>query len=254
MKIAVLMPLWKRPEVFKEVLDNWRHPSKKFKIQELFFFVISPTDSDINELMQLCNDFLAKDGNSGMILQVENLPVGQKMNDSIKIMLNYEWDYLMNIGSDNILSDDYWNAFFPYLYERIDMIAMDGVVFVDTWSQSATKGKYPIVGAGRLIKRFIIEDTISKLGFLYHNYLNSGLDTSSMMNIKKATDCDTTIIEGCFSCDLKTLTNIHIYDEIKHLGDESSEINASGVTGFGNLSEICTRIADYRRIQKSILG
>jgi hypothetical protein len=104
-----------------------------------------------------------------------------------------------------------------------------------------------------MIKRRLIEETTNQIGYLYLPRLNSGLDTSSMMNIKKATDIEMLVIKGCFVADLKTFTNIHIYQEIKDQTHESTEINAATVKGFGDLSEICARIAASRGVYTGLL-
>lgn len=244
MKIAVLIPVWKRPKVLKTALANWKNPPNKLKIDLFFCFVVSKNDPKYDENLSICTDFLNNNGHFGIVVSYKNEPLGEKMNAGLKVLLGIEWDYLMNFGSDDILSDDYWTNFFPYIYNSDDYIAMDTVVFVDARQEYAIMASYPITGAGRLIKRELIENTFSELGYVYNDKMNSGMDTASRNNLQSVNDFNLIRIHGCFVADIKTLTNINIFDEIKDKAHEYTEINAEQFTRFGDLSSICAEIAN----------
>ena len=242
MKIAVLVPAWKRPEVLKVAFDHWKNPQKKLRIELFFCFVLSPTDPNYDENLAILSDFLAKSEHDGIIVKADNNPIGSKMNDGLRILQAYKWDYLMNFGSDDILSDLYWLRFYPHLHNRDEYIVMNSVVFVDCIKKEAILATYPIVGAGRLIARRLIDETMDYLGYVYAPKLNSGMDTSSQNNIQSVCTFSVTLVKGAYVADLKTFTNINLYHEIKQASHEVTEIDAARFAEFGDLSAICSAV------------
>lgn len=244
MKIAVIIPVWKRPKVLRVALENWKNPPNKLKIDLFFCFIVSKNDPKYDENLSICSDFLNNNNHNGIVVEYKNEPLGEKMNAGLRILLGLEWDYLMNFGSDDVLSDDYWGNFFPYIFNSDDYVAMDTVIFVDASKTYAIMASYPITGAGRLIKRSLIENTFNELGFVYNDKMNSGMDTASRNNLLRANEFNIIRVNGCFVADIKTLTNINIFDEIKDKADGYTEINAEQFKRFGDLSAICSKIAN----------
>lgn len=220
MKIAVLVPVWKRPEIFKIMADNLKFPDW---IDATVVASVSPDDPDFNENLKIATD------HKFFIHVEENFPVGAKMNSAIASMLEMEWDYMLGINSDDILLEEYFEDAREYMDAGHPMIGMREVIAWDcvghTGGMKMRLGDShtcKVWGGGRFISRDAIEKTYKKLGYVYTNELNSGLDTSSQRNIFENNIFFQQIIalEKCYLIDLKTEININPYFSLKNVPHE----------------------------------
>jgi hypothetical protein len=89
-----------------------------------------------------------------------------------------EWDYFIEIGSDDLLKTEYLELIKGYLDRPL--VGLDGLAFYDTESGVCRhyKTKHPF-GAGRMIKRSVIE----RIGELWPDKINRGMDNNSLMKL-----------------------------------------------------------------------
>jgi len=239
-KILVLVPVYKRPEIFKIFAENLNFPSW---IEAKVVAVLSKEDKFLSQNVRTCTK------HNFVITYSDNEPLGAKMNHGIEWgSLFTDWQYLMNIGSDDIINDDYWEKVQAHLLNGINMVGMNQIYAFNCYSNDTLKLKIDMIwGGGRLIKRDIIEQTIDKLGYIYTPYMSSGLDTDSQANIIQVTDLVPTIIDGCYLLDLKTDTNINTFLGLENIPHE--EIDYSEIRDkFGDISRKCISIIKNRRV------
>ncbi len=249
MKIAVLMPIWKRPEILSAILKRWKSPPSKMRIELYFVFIVSKEDPHFAKLVDICKYFLKSDTIEGIIVEFPNLPVASKQNAGLGIALKRDWDYLMNIGSDNVLANDYWNLVWPDMWKGADVILGNRVVFLDSYTREVIEGRYNLIGAGRLIARRLIDATWKKFGYLYTPHMNSGMDTCSRLNYSKSVpNHSEVLINNSLVVDIKSFTNINLFIDIKHRGHEVTKVDAEEFTRFASLSELCDEIAKLRGV------
>jgi hypothetical protein len=104
----------------------------------------------------------------------ENLPLGRKKNFGIEKALEYEFDYLIEIGSDDILKSEILEA---YKWDAPVIGLMEfGLLNTVNGNCKRIKTNIPKFGAGRAIKR-------EALGKLWPDNLSKGLDNRSNMHL-----------------------------------------------------------------------
>ena len=233
MNILAFVPCWGRPEIFEEMAKRLHFP-EWMNVTKMA--IISPEDPTCNILHKIAT-------REGFTINhyEENFPVGRKMNNALKyaLFIDKKWDYIMGINSDDIIDPEYYNEVRPYLEKGYPMIGMDSIIAYDminkrgmklTLDEATSSGGCLMWGGGRFISRDAIERTFSKLGYVYQDDLNSGLDTSSQNNIFQNVtfQLPPIVIHGCYLLDMKTEWNINPYHSMRyvpHTTPTEEEIN-----------------------------
>ena len=86
--------------------------------------------------------------------EYKNLPLGEKWNAGLREALRYDWDYLLTIGSDDLLSNELLRLY--TWSEEAFGINRCGVIDLTTGRQAIFENNY-VIGAGRVIRRDVIE-------------------------------------------------------------------------------------------------
>lgn len=106
----------------------------------------------------------------------KNEPVGEKKNFGLAEAYKKEWDYLIEIGSDDLLKDEYLKAMAPYFGVH-DLLGIGHVVYIN--SEDGACRRYQTrtsFGLGRAISRKAIDKVGTKL---WADRLNKGMDNNS---------------------------------------------------------------------------
>ena len=158
-----------------------------------------------------------------------NLPLGRKLNAGLSVALQSEWDYLMTLGSDDLLAVGFfdasrWATLFSvptYLRRRLPMFGLTEIAIYDSVT---TRSKYyktmASFGAGRFVRRDVIERTWNAIGFLWEPDRNRGLDFSSERMVTQACGFRNVRLMPVNNSslpmvlDIKTNENIHTYDSL----------------------------------------
>jgi hypothetical protein len=170
-KILIYLALWKRPIItelcFKGINRLREHPD--FDIQVLAV-------ASEPEMLPLCEKYNVH------VVTHDNLPLGRKKNFGLQAAKSFDFDYLMEIGSDtlvlNELLDEYKNLIGVHHFFGIGDAA-----FIDSESQSCRRVKgASTYGGGRMISR----EALEKVGFkLWPDHLNKGLDNASVFRMAR---------------------------------------------------------------------
>lgn len=163
-KLLIFLAVWKRPEITEICfmgIDRLRK-SGLFPIEA--FAVISE-----ESMKPLCEKY-----GIGYCFH-ENLPVGRKKNFGLTEAMKLKWDYLVEIGSDDVLKNEYLEVIannlghpFVSINHFIYLNSEDGVCRRHRTSNS--------FGLGRMFKRNVFE----RIGANIWEPVNLGLDKSSL--------------------------------------------------------------------------
>ena len=206
-KIVTLCPVWKRPNIFKEFIEDYKkfakYCPKKMEIE--LICILSEEDNYYSKLALICED------NDIRYVIYKNDPVSDKLNAGINyICKNIDFDYLMNIGSDDLINPELWTIYKPYMLASESYFGLDSFYCYENKTGLCCKFSYHLpVGGGRMIHKRILKRILST-GVLYPNG-DSGLDTISHNRIVESTGYSGVLIvtDNPMILDLKSDTNIN---------------------------------------------
>lgn len=163
-KLLVYLAVWKRPKI-TEICFMGLNRLRKIKGYDINVLAVISEE----EMIPLCEKY-----NVNWVMHL-NTPLGRKKNFGLKHALKFDWEYLIEIGSDDLLKDEILDLYKPYL-GKAPVIGLTSLCFINSEDlacrfYSSRSG----FGAGRAIQRKVIE----KMGTLWKDHLTHGLDNSS---------------------------------------------------------------------------
>lgn len=182
-KVTLVMACWGRPAVFKIVLSNLEKMLMHPAVEADIVFVVSREDRSYKSLVKAISASCLK----YEIVQASNDQLGDKHNKGVLAALKHNPDYIMNIGSDDLIHYTIWDLYLPYMVEKYHLIGMRNLCFYES-PDNAVSFTYSmvynmVIGAGRLIKASCISEIIDQHGCFYSPEINRGLDTNSQYKL-----------------------------------------------------------------------
>ena len=197
----ILLPIWGREKITKICFDNLKELQKDFNID-----VLCIVSEDWAKLEAFKYGFKQ--------VYASNDDLGEKMNIGIREALDYDFDYLMNLGSDDIITKDLFKCYEPYFKDELKMFGGTRVTFIDSESKEIKKFDYKMmIGAGRCIRRDVLR-SVSKGVDLYDKGLVRGLDMNSQSKFIRHSHTE---IENPFNSiyDIKSVNNIWTFKQMQ---------------------------------------
>lgn len=211
MKIQVVIPLWKRPEVTKFCFEGLQRLIEESKHELKVLCVISEV-----EYVDICESY------GFQYVFVENFPVGNKINVGVKSSLSNEWDYLMMMNSDNIIKSELIDKYYQPFFDKSEpFFGVDRVTYVKFGTTQAREVKYDysVLGIGKCVRRDIVEQAFKQLGQLYRGDLNKCLDDTMLDNMSKLRAYPRFVkYEGMLAMDFKSEVNIWPWEHFEKKG------------------------------------
>ncbi len=209
-KIALLTPVWKRPELTRLYFDNVKRITE-YKTDQ---FSITP----IITLSETWAENLCKEYGFRYVF-VDNDPLGAKMNAALKEVINEPFDWLITNGSDDFIEPTFLDEYLPHFKTKKAF----GIASVNVLNQQTKEQKvWPIgyaFGALRAIRFDVLRvASISKDGFigLWPKHLNKALDFYSAERLTQKTGTVIEIVEiETKLWDVKSDTSINRWGKIK---------------------------------------
>jgi len=216
-KIVMVIPCWERVEVFSLVckqLDIFAEKTKEI-IDFRVVYVFSENDP---ELFELKYAYLTSNHQRHHIFS-DNELLGQKLNDGITYAQVYEYDYLMNFGSDDLIHESIIDLYMPFINARTAIFGINKLYFLQKNEDPLFFSSYNVpyvIGAGRMIHRSVVQYVIFKHGALYLPEINRGMDTMSAKRMEECGYKQRVIDPGEFPMivDIKSEININSFESI----------------------------------------
>lgn len=171
-KLMVYLAVWRRPEITELCLIGIQR-MRQHPAYEIMFAVIS--ESEMIPLMEKYDIKWAK---------YENLPVGKKKNYGLSVLSVYDFDYLMEIGSDDLVTNYLLDQYLDY-FGKYDFFGISDAAYIESESGLchrfiSYKSTY---GAGRVMSRKLLES----VGWtLWPDNISRGMDNASIRNVRDA--------------------------------------------------------------------
>lgn len=227
MNIDIVCPWFARPEITKlhvESVVRFINAAPK-GVNVTYTVIISPEDSHFESLLQVYEFARNKlpDSFKPIVLH-NNEPVGYKLNAGIVSILkmykqtDFELSplkpdslhFIMNIGSDDMISPDYWKHCIPVLQSTKEMIiGINKLYFTDEALTHAFYVETFRTGALRFLRTWAVNSLLVDYNKPLYPDINKGMDGASMHNL---TDLgyNYELIDApkAFILDVKSNTNI----------------------------------------------
>ena len=208
MKIGIATCMWQRPEVFDIYAEGINRLRKKFDIMPLAV----GSEGKVSE--DLCRK------HKFMYIEHYNRPLGKKFAEGLRCFKNTDVDYVMIMGSDDLISDNLMEAYMPHMENREQVIGILDIYYYDLsegdlcyWPGFGLKDidkkrEGEPMGMARCLSRELLD----KMGWnVWNEKINKGLDWTMWQKIK-GYDAKIATIKmkdiGAFGVDLKSETNI----------------------------------------------
>ncbi|MCR4313383.1 MAG: glycosyltransferase family 2 protein, partial [Candidatus Roizmanbacteria bacterium] len=123
-KILILLPIWGRKKITQICLENLLELQKDFKID-----VLCIVSESWSKVMAFEYGF--------RFVTAPNDCLGTKMNIGVEAALKLNFDYLMNLGSDDIITKELLDIYTPYFEKNLEMFGSKRLTFIDSKEKKA---------------------------------------------------------------------------------------------------------------------
>ena len=197
-KILILLPIWGREKITKLCFDNLKELQKDYNIE-----VLCIVSEQWAKIMAFEYGF--------KYVNASNECLGTKMNIGVERAKTLEFDYLMNLGSDDIITKDLFKAYEDYFNKGVGIFGGTKATFIDSESKEVKRFDYGVlIGAGRCIRKDILLE-YTKDGM--YDKIQRCLDMNSM---KRFISVSNTEVQIPFTAiyDIKSDNNIWKFNEL----------------------------------------
>jgi hypothetical protein len=163
-KLLIFLAVWKRPEI-TEICFMGINRLKKSRLFDIEAFAVISEAS----MAGLCSKYGIN------YCFHENQPLGEKKNFGLGQAMEFEWDYTVEMGSDDVLKDEYLSYIAPHIGR--EMIGINNVAYINTETGDCREYQTnDSFGMGRAVKRSVFERWGTNV---WNPNINRGLDGSS---------------------------------------------------------------------------
>lgn len=202
-KIAICTAVWKRPEIFKMFAEGFK------KLGAGIELIVAGSEGNISrELVLSCAP-------EAHYIEIPNDPLATKMNATTLKARDLGADYVICVGSDDIITPELLKVYIEYMRQGFDYIAVLDWYFYDTvtkkaayWGGYIDGRKGHTCGAGRVLS----SELMAKWNWQPWEIKDSKVLDNSMQNKLKRTAHSAVTFslkeKGVFAIDVKSSTNM----------------------------------------------
>lgn len=163
MRLLFFIPVWKRPEITEICFMGIKRLQAQGVHEVSALAVISE-----DEMKPLCEQYGID------YCFYKNHPLGEKKNFGVQQALKKDFDYLVEIGSDDILKNEFLSL---YTWGTHDVFGLNDFIILNSEDGECRRlsGKNMKYGTGRAIRKECL--TVK----LWHDKASRGLDNSAMI-------------------------------------------------------------------------
>jgi hypothetical protein len=216
-KIAMILPCWGRSDIFSLVcrqLDVFYEETKN-DIDLIVFYVFSEEDKEIRLLLNIYHRCKHRRSR----IYSSNKQLGQKLNDGIAYAKAFGYDYIMNMGSDDLIHPGIITRYLPFIKNQVPIIGIGSLYFLKKNEDPIFFFYYNtphVIGAGRLIHRSAVERVTFLMGSLYEPTVCRGMDGHSARRLRECGYNQQSVYRGEFPyiVDIKSEVNINSFEHV----------------------------------------
>lgn len=143
----------------------------------------------------------------------KNDPLGEKKNVGLERAYKLDWDYMIELGSDDVLKTELLTAYTPHFGHK-DVIGIGDFIMINTEDGACRRitERASAYGIGRAISRKVFD----KVGTAIWPWsANSLLDNRSTFFLNRHGFMDTRLVNGPYAIDLKSAENIWPFNYLR---------------------------------------
>lgn len=148
MTVLIFLAAWRRPEITEICFMgiNRLRNNSRFPIETLV--VISE-----ESMIPLCNKYGIR------WTFYKNDPLGEKKNHGLNEAMKFDWDYLLEIGSDDLIKNELLELYYPVMERGESFFGTKDAIIIDSSNGNCRRltSDTPY-GLGRCISRKVIEE------------------------------------------------------------------------------------------------
>lgn len=199
MRLALVIAIWKRHDLERIVLDNFKSQSEKFG----FEIIVAGSEGETSKELATGLHYI----------EVLNYPVSNKHNALLSKAKELKVDGVVLMGSDDIVNDGFWKHIYSLSPNEKEVVGFKDIYFYDNFDKKlgywkGYESRNQTIGAGR----FFSKEVLDKMGWkLWDKHLNSGLDSNCSLRLKSKLIKEKSIKMsdvGAFIVDIKHTRNI----------------------------------------------
>lgn len=148
MRLLIFLAVWKRPEITELCFIGISRLRKNSRLPIETMAVISE-----ESMIPLCEKY-----NINWTFH-ENNPLGRKKNHGLNEAMKLEWDYLLEIGSDDLVKDELIELYIPYMGKHDLFGTKDAIIINSEDGQTRRLRSDTCYGLGRCMSRKMLQLT-----------------------------------------------------------------------------------------------
>ena len=146
MRLLVFLAVWKRPEITEICFVGINRLIKNSRLPIEAFAVISE-----ESMIPLCDKYNIR------WTFYKNDPLGEKKNHALNEAMKLDWDYLLEIGSDDLVKDELVELYAPY-FGKWDLFGTKDAVIINSADGMCRRlNSDTTYGLGRCVSRKALE-------------------------------------------------------------------------------------------------
>jgi hypothetical protein len=207
-RLLIFLAVWKRPEITEICFMGVRRLRKSGLFPIECFAVISE-----ESMIPLCEKYDVE------YVMYKNEPLGEKKNYGLSQAMKKDFDYLIEIGSDDLLKTEIFEVYANY-FGKYHIIGLDSFYYLNSEDQECRHYRNPsFFGIGRAISK----EAIKSIGKLWKDELNRGLDNNSTATLHRNKYMEVRIKKP-MAIDIKSDTNIWPFNYLEGNKVEFDEV------------------------------
>lgn len=210
--VLSLTTCWKRPDVTELMFMGLERLKEYADFDITSLVVLSPEDPHFDELQDLCVKY------DHYVTTHKNRTLGQKKNHGLQQAKGFDFDYLMDIDSDNIASNALMDKYAELIEQGNKFFGVTNHYIADKVTDKCYffPGYKPDIPWGlRMIHRNLLDEPI------WPDDKMAGMDMASQEKIKELYGVQPTGVDvGPQVIDIKTRTNLHLAFQFNGMMDE----------------------------------
>lgn len=207
-RVALIITTHKRPQITRACFAGVERAIERFRDHDIDLVpFIAVSDKENREIAQ---SFMYR------YWETNNTLLGQKHNVLLEFALQEEWDFMLQLGSDDFLLDEAIDKIAAEMHKGTEFGAFQELYVASPKHDDIKYFKSAqCFGAGRFFSRRVVEKVMKEKGVFWTPEKMRALDGDSSRRVTQVTKLWPKVLEGCAVVDVKGENNLNGWHKFK---------------------------------------